>query len=199
MEKYVTEISEVFLKIENASRKVTMSTQTKRERKITEVMETYEQAKKFLPEVEKLCVIVNKAIECGYIVVDGGTMCFEYPKGCVSLCTDGIHHKLGFYGKSVLRLGCNGALVADFGTRYDTIGYENGGCDGNFHFTVNKNDIYFGDKSFSEYDPCYKVWHTTYFWNKGVEQLKQFVKEFPSFRNKVYDFVNNIENYKCWL
>lgn len=182
----------VLSKIEQTSSIALEKKKKEKQKKINEIKTIYEQAKKLLPEVQGLCAIVNTAIDCGYCIVDSGGLTYSRPDGCPELCTDDYRHKLGFYGQSMVNNG-----YIDFSVRYDKIGYKNGGCDGNYHFTVEKDDIYFGAISFSTYDPDYKVFGQEY-WPKGVEQLNQFIKDFPKFKERVYEFVDNIEQYKCW-
>lgn len=165
-----------------------------KQEKIEEVSRLYHAALGLMPEVRDLCELVNTAIEYGFAIEDSGSLITKPLKGCPQLLTDGIFHKLGFYGKSMVGIG-----KIYFNIRYDKIGYKNGGCDGNFDFYTDGYDIYFGQKSFKEYDPDFVMFaRCGSYWTKGVEQLKSFLRDFLTFKGQVLDFVKNIDKYTCW-
>lgn len=185
---------ELFAKIEIGMYTSQVKKVSAKQEKIEEVSRLYETALTLMPDVRDLCEIVNKAIECGYAIEDGGSRLVRQLDGCPQLCTDGINHKLGFYGQTMVEID-----RINFGVRYNKIGYENGGYDGPHDFYTDGYDIYFGKKSFKDYDPDYVMWERCgCYWTKGVEQLKSFLREFLTFKSQVLDFVNNIDKYKCW-
>ena len=184
---------ELFAKIELGMYKNQVKKVSAKQKKIEEVSRLYGTALSLMTDVRDLCEIVNKAIECGYAIEDNGGLIFRPLDGCPQLRTEGCRHKLGFYGKPMID------VRIDFSVRYNKIGYKNGGYDGPHDFYSDGYDIYFGDKSFKEYDPDFVMYDRCgCYWTKGVEQLKSFLREFLTFKSQVLDFVNNIEQYKCW-
>lgn len=143
-------------------------------------------------EVREILELVNYAISKGYRVQNYSPSTWDCSKReAPRLCTDGIEHGLGLYGKPLMAI-----VKPNF--KFSCIGIKNGGINGDNDIIADGYGIYWGSDedgwySYSLYDHNSKAWELAY------KNLESYLSQFDAFKEKVMEFIKNINSYKCFL
>lgn len=139
-----------------------------------------------ITEIKKLEQRINEIIEIGNLCLKNNIKIWhtygmshntaKYKYGVFD--TDGIYHQLGFYPN-------NHSLQSNKSSHYDFIGYMMGGANGNIDFVTNGNII----ASVPHRDHGFEILK---YGKPTNEHMKKFLKDFPLFEEKFYEFINKL-------
>lgn len=185
---------DLFKKIASASDNSVNKHLSEKEKELERILNKASKIREHTEEAKELCALANFAMEKGYAIqtyeLFGGLKTHEAPK----LQSDGVSHKFGFVDSAV----CVG-LRLDLSVRFNKIGIEGGGCSPDTLTLDTFGNLTYGGRPIENYDGdvCYPF-TSNHIWAGCERYMDRFLNEFEDFKNRVYDFVDNIESYKCF-
>lgn len=125
------------------------------------------------PRITELIKTANACLDNG-IRVCGTYVTDTYEMG--NFVTNSVTHKVGFVQKRLAYLG-------NESRHFNTVGIDNGGACGPYHFRTNGIDSYFTTGGKGNGDPSL---------DSAVFTMKRFVAEFDAFEAAFYAYVDSI-------
>lgn len=122
------------------------------------------------PDIDNLIKVAKAAQEAGIPLRSGYMIDHTYENG--DFFADASTHKVGFAPSSLLSEGIIG------------IGFEGGGCCGNYDFFTDGSVI------------CDKNRDTKHDREASTEHLEKFIEKFPEFERALYDYIEKITGGK---
>lgn len=123
------------------------------------------------PDIVNLVIVVSRAIEAGIpIHVKSPDTNFTYENG--DFMTDAMTHKVGFVSSSFI----GGGIIG--------VGFEGGGCCGQYDFFTNGSVIYDKNRD-NGHDR-----------EASTEHLEKFIEKFPEFEKAFYDYIEKVTGGK---
>ena len=122
------------------------------------------------PDIDNLVKVAKAAREAGIPLRSGYMIDHTYEKG--DFFTDAMTHKVGFVQASITSKEIIG------------VGFEAGGCCGNYDFITNGSAIYDRNRD-NGYDR-----------EASTKHLEKFIEKFPEFEKAFYDYIEKVTGGK---
>lgn len=161
------------IKIEEEKKQKEIKIQKQTEEYITEI-------KQLKPRIEKIIEIGNLCIKNNINIEKNSTKA-KYENNV--FITDAIHHQLGFYPN-------NWDYSTFKCTKYDYIGFQNGGFYEDWDFITDGKDIFEVHEDRDRITPIIDDYAT--YRKPTIYQMSKFLNYFDEFEKTFYNFINNL-------
>ena len=176
------------MNVETAKMKIINHNNKKKKEKIEKEIENKKQSKYYKEQIRALEPRISKIIEIGNLCLENNIKIWNdvcehkrYDENIFE--TDGINHQLGFF------LNHYKAYPIYRCSKYDYIGFYNGGICGDWDFVTNGKDIF---EVHEQKDSLTRIDNNATFREPTIYQMSKFLEQFNEFEEKFFNFINNL-------